>query len=434
MKIRGFARFWLIVLAVFGLASLVGCIPNRVSTPTQPQEQTEVIEEPAQPEPVGTAAEAIKDLGDISGAVYDRNTESLVLLGSGSKSNQGSMSLEDLAVALKSLGDDSREPQLSLDPADRNNPDGPDLRAVYYGPIEGTNFGQVMFDADWLLKGLSFGKLTIDGQERQITSSVPGYKNMFDLNFDQEWPEGSSSSYTRYWITVDENVFAQHDNAILLEKIRMKVNTERMWATSKGLESSGGLQDPKAERFAAHFTENYDRFAKEKPAFRKVKELAKAVALAKWITYQQIDVDADWVDEFSKPNMNTPTTVGALEATEERTEQVTGGRQVLTVRLYGGVDLSVKPVYVARKALKPLETNIKALMAKPDASPIFSIIHEGKKYPAMVMPITNRGKLMWEKAGRVSYLIDGDEIILMAWLTPGVSETREHGYEIRAAA
>ncbi|KFD40899.1 hypothetical protein HY02_08545 [Peptococcaceae bacterium SCADC1_2_3] len=122
------------------------------------------------------------NLGNIKGVVWDEDKQCLVLLGE-ENTALPSLNAADLAVALKCVFDSGQDPLFSLDPADPQNPRGPDLKPVYYGPIENTSFGQVMFEADWKLKEYSFGiKRDKNRQKQEINSNVPGYKNIFELS------------------------------------------------------------------------------------------------------------------------------------------------------------------------------------------------------------------------------------------------------------
>lgn len=293
------------------------------------------------------------NLGNIKGVVWDEDKQCLVLLGE-ENTALPSLNAADLAVALKCVFDSGQDPLFSLDPADPQNPRGPDLKPVYYGPIENTSFGQAMFEADWKLKEYSFGiKRDKNGQNQEINSNVPGYKNIFELSFKQGAKTGES--FMRFWITCADAPLYQDDKSLCFGPVKMKVNTEKMFLAAKGLISSGGQQDPVAEKFAAHFTRYYDEFAREEPSFARVKELAKAVALAKWLKEQNIPVDMDWVEEcLAGAKVNTSRQVPALSHTERRQSSHTQGNvtttQTLTMYLHGGVDLSVQPNYLGGNA------------------------------------------------------------------------------------
>lgn len=338
--------------------------------------------------------EALKELGGIVGAVYDAKSGQLVLLGDPTLA-EPPMEFEDLAVALKSARD-GQEPEFSLDPADSSNPTGPKLKAKYYGLIEHTHFGQAMFEADWLLKEYSFGAHKDGSSQKPVKSSVPGYKSILALSFERPW-RGASQSYTRFWITADRCSFKASGNSIFLDQLRMKVNTERMYQTAKGLESSGGKQDPSAEKFAAHFSEHFGEFAKEQPAFEQVRQLAKAMAIAKWMREHSVSFDEDMIDTLARPSFDTADIVPAFSAKEQRTRPVKGGTETREVRLYGGVDLGFDPTFVTDAALDKLDQEVKAYLAAQDAAPVFSIKYRGREYRAMVAPFSDSGVMAYRR-------------------------------------
>lgn len=70
--------------------------------------------------------------------------------------------MEDLEIALLVFSDkdvNQKQISFSLDQYDEKNPNGEFLKKVYYPDtfekkivIEGTNFGDIMFEADWVMK------------------------------------------------------------------------------------------------------------------------------------------------------------------------------------------------------------------------------------------------------------------------------------------
>ncbi len=71
------------------------------------------------------------------------------------------MRLKDLVVPLKIMYDDeikSKNISVSLDPLIPTKPDGPHYTKVYYPQnLEETEFGQIMIEADHLMKQLKMG-------------------------------------------------------------------------------------------------------------------------------------------------------------------------------------------------------------------------------------------------------------------------------------
>ena len=386
-------------LAVALLLSALGC----GDTPLKP-EQTPGVPSGSlgirPDESITTLEEALRRSGGIAGATYDTEREEVVFLFEEGNRGEAPIRLEDVAVALKSVRN-NEEPSFSLDPAEPSNPTGPNLKARYSRLIEHTRFGQAMFEADWLLKEYSFGARRVGGKQKPMRSSVPGYKSIFDLTFARPW-QGAASSYTRFWITTDRCGFKEYGDTILLDRLRMKVNTERMYQTAKGLESSGGRQDPSAERFAAHFSKHFNAFAKEQPALERVKQLAEAMALAKWLRSHDYPLSEDLIDKLAQPGFDTTDIVPAFAAKERRTRPITGGRQILELRLYGGVALGFRPSFEKDAALDTLDQAVKAYLATPDASPVFVADYEGKEYRGVVVPLTEGGEKAYAQAGSAS--------------------------------
>jgi len=75
--------------------------------------------------------------------------------------------IEDLIFALQIFSDDSiknKAISFSLDPSDQSNPESILMKKVYWPDLsekkmilEGTKFGEIMFDADYLMKEMSLG-------------------------------------------------------------------------------------------------------------------------------------------------------------------------------------------------------------------------------------------------------------------------------------
>jgi len=337
-------------------------------------------------------------LGKITGAVYDPKTQRVVLVGEDDMSLPA-LRLDDLAVALNCVFS-GQDPMFSLDPADPANPKGPWLKCVYIGPIEDTTFGEAMFQADWLLKAYSFG---VDEDGHELASSVPGFMSIFDLSFAHRGRR-RGETWMRFWITCNEATLGRNGNALRFDTVRMKVNTENMWRAKRGLIAAVGQQDPIAKRFADHFTAHYDEFAREQPAFARVKQLACAVALAKWLRDLDVPLDLSWAERHANASFNTPEQVGALSGRQSRTWQIPGGVAMQKVYLFGGVDLGVKPPYLryvpndARAG--QIQEAVRNALTKSPRSPVVEVSYAGKTQRGLVLPFTAEGQAAW-KSGMI---------------------------------
>lgn len=351
------------------------------------------------------------DLGSVVGAVWDPDIESLILLGEENVSLPG-LQASDLAVALRSVFAEHQYPAFSLDPADPQNPRGPYLKPVYYGPVEGTGFGQAMFEADWKLKEYSFGlRRNADGSEARIISSVPGYQDIFDLSLAAG--EDRGETFMRFWITPEEVPLYRGDNSLFFGPVLMQVNTEEMFLTSKGLASSGGKQNPVAEKFAAHFTEHYDAFAREEESFARVKELAKAVAVAGWLYEAGIPIDLSWTEPYLQEQVPTLEQVEALSASRSTSQSYTEGRhtvtETLSIYLHGGVDLTVDPRY--REAGNRLANLQKEVLTRArEGKPVFPVEYGNRQLRAVVLGLAREQSQEYVEKDGIRYYVSGNRV------------------------
>ena len=179
---------------------------------------------------LSATGEFIGKLGNISGAVYDREKQLLILI---SDKNLAitSIKAEDLAIALTLVfGRTPQDPQFSLDPADPKNPRGKWLKAVYLPKeiLAGTEFGKALFEADWLLKQYSFGVEIDDEQKAQDwVSSVAGFKSTADLSFEQRDNNYGKESWARFWIVSDIMKLRQSGDSIYFAEAKMRVKAKK---------------------------------------------------------------------------------------------------------------------------------------------------------------------------------------------------------------
>lgn len=360
---------------------------------------------------LAATGEFIGNLGKITGAVYDSEKQCLVLVGDNDLSVP-SIKAEDLAVALILVfGSIPQDPQFSLDPADPRNPRGKWLKAVYIPEqiIGGTEFGKALFEADWLLKQYSFGvRIDGEGSLKERKSSVPGFKSTADLSLEQSDIEQGKEKWARFWIVSDEMKLKESGKSIYFDvaKMRVKAKKQVLDPTSRtGLRDVDTEDDPVATEFANLFTKLYDEITEESPEFERVRELAKVVALAKWLKKESVPVDMDWVVKYANKRVETIGEITALSIQWQKQSQrpyLQGGLtgiQTIThqLHLFGGVDLTVKPKYVSDDGrARSLQDVVKLKLRQKNAGPIFSVKHNGKTLQAAVLPITKSGQEMWK--------------------------------------
>ncbi len=94
------------------------------------------------------AATFLADMTEITGAYYDLDQDRIVFVGK-KNTSAPKFDKDDLAVAIKSVIFNNTIPMVSMEMYDV----GSGMQdVVYYGGIENTRFGQVMFEADNKMK------------------------------------------------------------------------------------------------------------------------------------------------------------------------------------------------------------------------------------------------------------------------------------------
>ena len=353
-------------------------------------------------------AEFYGDIGNITGAVYDPRTSRIILTGDRDL-NVPSLKARDFAVALLceyGYGEHPPcDPQFSLDPADPRNPEGEYLKTVYYPEVflAGTEFGETMFETDWLLKQYCFGVI-VDGNGRvhERMSSVPGFKSKSDLYFEHPFT-GPSQVWSRSWIVSDSMLISTANDAIVFDVATMRVLTRKQVpdpTSPTGLRDVNTEEDPIATEFARLFTQLYDQIAGESPEFERLRQLAKIGALVKWLRKRNVPVDLEWAARQLDVRDSVVTRVGALS----QTRLDTSGVYIRTLHQFGGVDLTAHPRFRAgERQTRKLGEAVQAALSSSPSQSLF-VLPEGLGIAA-VLPVTADGRRAWSDAPTVE--IDG---------------------------
>ena len=271
-------------------------------------------------------ADLMLDIQDIAGATYDEASGQIILYGR-TDIALPDMDLDDLSVAVRSLfgygGEEPQAPGVSIGTEESGVP-GKDL-VRYDGQTADTQFGKVIFEADWILKGLMQGQVKQeDGSIRHFNPDVPGYKSILDRQQDAHNTEQGSFAL---FITPDEISLKQSTDggAMVFDNVRMEVEFEDFDGTV--------TTDPQIEAFRHHVTDNYEVFAEEYPYWKEVERLGKISALVKWIRDNNIPFDFSKIAERVPAFVETPDLVNEVTITKSFVE----GNYLYTFTSKGGV-------------------------------------------------------------------------------------------------
>ncbi|MBI5823905.1 MAG: hypothetical protein HZB18_07760 [Chloroflexi bacterium] len=290
--------------------------------------------------PVSTAENPLDGLNAIAypeGAFYDTASGQLVVFGPPAQANT-STSRDDFLTALRAVYT-GEYPGVSIDPAGSETVQN----VRYIGQTENTHLGWVMFEADRLMKTLSIGQDNITGAS--VTSSVPGFANMFDLELllgEQDQDEVRR----RFWFKVPTAGIEQTEDGLgmLITALSLSVDTEYLdanWQTSQSQPP-----DPVGRTFAAHFTDHFDEYAVEFPVFNELNASARWTILAHWLKQTNLPIQPElWLTASPSYYSAAPLTTPAITVTRQSQQ----GNVVQTLMLWGGVDLGVNPVIKTAK-------------------------------------------------------------------------------------
>jgi len=217
------------------------------------------------------------------------------------------------------------------------------------GRVENTKVGWIMEEADRTMKCLAIGSNNLTGAAYNSTTiNVPGYKNIFEL-YGNTSPNGF---FTRQWFTPKLMTLEQYiDPNTGLASI---VFTNATVLCQTEAELTGGASPPQEQAFCANMTANYDKFAALKfpcydpadPTFTRIiqtnifgmlKDVMKAVSLARFFRDNNIPVDMWWLNSWQCPTAYTPESVPTIMS-------YSGNKAYF---IAGGVQIQLPNAYIA---------------------------------------------------------------------------------------
>lgn len=302
-------------------------------------------------------------IGRISGVTYDAQTGELFVVGVES-TNVVSMDydylLDNLIVAIRSRLYPA--PGVSLEPI----PGETEFQQMIYFPdaMANTHFGDVLAEADIILKVMSLGR---DNEtDTPITLTVPGYKSIIERLADAGWNPSDPSVSWRMFIELQATMVLTPNDSAGFDPTKV-VTVD--WAFENG---SDGVVETAVQGFIDHLNQNYDAYAAEFAAMgntslEEVAELGKLMAIASWMQTQQIPIPlhgeplyVPWlvsspdlvpiievpvasmsVKDLSLPDNMTATTPFYLSQSSTSPDDANG----TVVVLVGGVDFSQLPLW-----------------------------------------------------------------------------------------
>jgi hypothetical protein len=357
----------------------------------------------------------LEELAALEGAVIDPGTGQLLLVG---KPGWGTMlDMDDFKVALQLIYE-GEFPAVSIDPT-KDNPNVMSVR--YFGDIEDTHLGFVLYEADRMLKIYSMGKDNISGES--VTSGVPGYKDELELASGAQ--DTDEPVWHRMWfepaeLTSDAPVEAGNQRSISLSNLGVTVKTE--YVSIDGSPIPGEGSDPAAEQFVTHFNDNFAAFAAERPVLQELVQVRRWLYLARWLRDAGMPVDQSWLSEEVE-KVETPETTPRTSA-----ERDLGSYRLM---LGGGVDFSQENAY---PEADPFAAEIREVLINlPMGQREGTVYIQGQNYVVTAVPLYEKASYTYtdENSRRWHMSAEDDRLLSLEDPEEGVTNFDEYDAEGR---
>jgi hypothetical protein len=244
-------------------------------------------------------------IGQVEGFVVDSERSDVILIGR-HQEGRPSLTFDDLLSAFRNAWGPGPYPYCSLDPRKENilkleklfktgvsledpsklkqylqlvkEATGP--QQVVVGGVETrASWAGTMIEADYHMKSVSQGHNEIEGVQSMIAMHLEQTKQAIAAGRDKAQ---SGTSMSRFWFHAApcDPTFLVSDGIVWLKSCRVVVLTEGQRAEADGTLKDSANNDPLAIAFADTFSARFDHAVKAEPAYAKLENLYRLLAVA----------------------------------------------------------------------------------------------------------------------------------------------------------
>ncbi len=303
---KQFILLW-ILFVIFGFQF---CYAENINHPSNSSKRIcvslKILEKNVRNKNITETVQKLGGLGWIEGFIIDPENQDIILFGR-QTDTWPCLSLDDFVVNIRNIWNRQPYPYCSLDPQPENirqlNAISSKNKAVYSSIKEMEKFfnsykktigpqkivvggvprkshhAHVMIDADYHMKKLSQGLVTLDGIPSTMDLALLDMKH----SIEKEEPILSGTSMSRFWFHINKGdpTFTTGKNIILLKNCSVVVLTEKQLATADGKLFDSGGNDPHADKFAKCLSEKFKYAATSVLSYAKLENLFRLSALLK---------------------------------------------------------------------------------------------------------------------------------------------------------
>jgi hypothetical protein len=210
-----------------------------------------------------------------------------------------------------------------------------------------TRFGKTMVDADYLMKRLTNGSVTVDHE---------GFNSLIDLTLQEikeavtkgRQPDIPISTMNRFWFYPGKTGFRYDEGVGIIDSCPVILLTESQHIARDGGLVDSGERDPLASEYAAGFSAHYSTIAVQLPIYSELQSLFQHVALARMIherAANSSDYLAYLLDDMKVAPVNVPRSLGGIPDVRqfEHRRDYSGGYEIVKFWLpsCGGVTIDI---------------------------------------------------------------------------------------------
>lgn len=298
-------------------------------------------------------------------AVYDKDNDDIILVGKkGGK--YPPISLDDWAVAARSVLKLKQDPAVSIDPTDETKTTKMQ-KVRFEGGLEDTQFGKDLLAADVVLKRLGLSTLSAE------IFDLSSYLDLSVIDYNNTGKRDDILS--RFWFLPDKKnarVTAQ-DGLIVAEEYRILVNNQIM------MEEEGLVTDPPGELFAQDLHSKFNEVKLYYPELARMEQLYFVTAIAQGIESGGMSKSSTlsfWRDKFKVKEVSTQKEYPLEKNSAEGVYQ----GKVANITVSGGIDFDVMIYRMQSGGIEEIKNYV--IKSRPEADslcwdvPLFKCVLE----------------------------------------------------------
>ena len=314
-------------------------------------------------------------------AVYDKDNDDIILIGKkGGK--YPPISLDDWAVAVRSVLKLKQDPAVSIDPTDETKTTKMQ-KVRFEGSLEDTQFGKDLLAADVVLKRLGLSTLSAE---------IFGLSSYLDLSVIEYNDTGKRDDIlSRFWFLPDKKnarVTAQ-DGLIVAEEYRILVNNQIM------MEEGNLVTDPPGELFAQDLHSKFNEVKLYYPELARMEQLYFVTAIVQGIEPGGMSKSSTlsfWRDKFKVKDVSTQKEYPLEKNSSEGVYQ----GKVANITVSGGIDFDVMVYRMQSGGIEEIKNYVIRSRPEVDALswdvPLFKCVLEENYDPSEIKAIAESEK------------------------------------------